>query len=337
MDKKVNSYAVIIIILLLVATVVVGAGLCYLSWTDEELSDSTHVTTETQIISTETQETSETEQIVDETLSSETEVSTEEATTETVTTETESSETETISTETESSEVQEEVSEQGVTMADVTINEQGKYEYQKGGTVLSKPGIDVSKYQGSIDWTKVAKQDVTYAMLRVGCRGYGKKGTLIKDDRFEQNAKGALAQGIQIGAYFFSQAITEKEALEEADFVINELKAYDVTYPVAINIEAVKGEVTRQDALSKAERTKLCIIFCEAIKEAGYTPMIYGDINSFENLLDIEQLADYDLWICETDDKKEFTHEFAIWQYSREGNVSGISGNANMSICVKEW
>lgn len=327
MDKKVNSYAVIIAILLLVVTVVVGAGLCYLSWTDEEMSDSTHVTTETQIISTETQETSETEQIVDETLASETEVSTEEATTET----------ETVSKETESSEVQEEVSEQGVTMTDITINEQGKYEYQKDGTVLSKQGIDVSKYQGSIDWSKVAKQDIAYAMLRVGCRGYGTNGTLIKDDRFEQNAKGALAQGIQIGAYFFSQAITEKEALEEADFVINELKAYDVTYPVAINIETVKGEVTRQDALSKEERTKLCIVFCEAIKEAGYTPMIYGDMNSFENLLELEQLADYDLWICETDDKKEFTHEFAIWQYSREGSVSGISGNANMSISVKEW
>ncbi len=333
MDKKVNSYAVIIAILLLVVTVVVGAGLCYLSWTDEEMSDSTHVTTETQIISTETQETtSETEQIADETLASETEVSVEE-----VTTETESSETETVATETESTEVQEEVSEQGVTIADITINEQGKYEYQKDGIVLSKQGIDVSKYQGNIDWTKVAKQDVTYAMLRVGCRGYGTNGTLIKDDRFEQNAKGALKQGIQIGAYFFSQAITEKEVLEEADFVINELKAYDITYPVAINIEAVKGEVTRQDVLSKEERTKLCIVFCEAIKEAGYTPMIYGDVNSFENLLDIEQLAEYDLWICETDDEKEFTHEFVIWQYSREGSVSGISGNANMSICVKEW
>lgn len=224
-----------------------------------------------------------------------------------------------------------------VTMADIQITADGEYQYMKDGAVASHKGIDVSKYQETIDWKKVAADGVEYAFIRVGCRGYGSSGSLIKDEKFHQNIKGALAQEIEVGAYFFSQALTVKEAEEEAEMVIKELEGYDITYPVAIDIERVDGQKARQDALTKEERTEICIAFCERIKEAGYTPMVYGDQETFSELLDAEQLAEYDFWICETDGDMTFPYEFAVWQYSHKGSVSGIKGEANISISLKEW
>lgn len=326
MDKKANSYVVMVIVLLLVACVITGAGLCYLSWTDEALTDTDHAVIETVVNEIESDEAEETTETWSESQIQETETVVE--TTETVSEES--------TEETVSEEGSEETSEYKITMDDITINEKGEYEYQKDG-VVSKKGIDVSKYQGKIDWKKTAQDGVTYAMLRVGCRGYGAKGTLLTDEMFAQNAKGALENGIEIGAYFFSQAITKEEALEEAELVIKQLEGYDVTYPVAMDIEVVKGEKARQDDLSIEQRTEICIAFCGAIKEAGYTPMIYGDLNTFEHLLDTEKLTDYDFWICETDGQMTFSYPFAIWQYSHEGSVAGITGETNLSISVKEW
>lgn len=326
MDKKANSYVVIVIVLLLVACVITGAGLCYLSWTDETLADADQTVIETIIDKIENNVSEETTETWLESQVQETET-----TTETAETGSEESVQETVS-----EEVPESSLEQIITMDDITINERGEYQYQKNG-IVSKKGIDVSKYQGTIDWKKTAEDGVSYAMLRVGCRGYGAKGTLLTDETFAQNAKGALDNGIEIGAYFFSQAITKEEALQEAELVIKQLEGYDITYPVAIDIEVVKGEQARQDVLTAEQRTEICIAFCEAIKEAGYTPMIYGDQHTFEQLLDTEQLLEYDFWICETDGQMTFPYRFAIWQYSHEGSVSGIKGETNLSISVKEW
>ena len=311
-----NNYLVILIVLLLVVAIITGAGLCYLSWSDDTLSSSTE-TQGTEVIA-------ESEGTTESILSTETTETTESTESVEVTTETTEAEREILSANT-------------VTMEQIEITEGGEYQYIKEGKVASKKGIDVSKYQGNVDWKKVAEDGVEYAFIRVGCRGYGSSGTLIKDEKFHRNVKGALEQGIKVGAYFFTQAITKEEALEEAELVVKELGDYKITYPVAIDVERIQGSKARQDKLTAKERTEICKVFCEKIKEAGFIPMVYGDSETFAELIIPEELAAYDFWICETDGSMKFPYEFAVWQYSHKGTVSGIKTETNISISLKEW
>ena len=378
MMKKANNYMVIIIVLLLVVAIITGAGLCYLSWSDEYKIAGDEGTTEA-VLSTEVpQQTADDTGVTGDDLANakeegrqevldsiredlEANVSAEDilngllngesngASTEGnagvsaegqagASTEASSEVSGESSTENAGANSEEEtLSANTISMADIQVTADGEYQYMQDGAVASHKGIDVSKYQENIDWKKVAADGVEYAFIRVGCRGYGSSGSLIKDEKFHTNVKGALAQEIQVGAYFFSQAITVEEALAEADLVIKELDGYNITYPVAIDVERVDGQKARQDALSKEERTEICIVFCERIKEAGYVPMVYGDLETFSELLNAEELAAYDFWICETDGDMTFPYEFAVWQYSHEGSVSGIKGDANISISLKEW
>ena len=331
MNKKSNNYLVIIIVLLLVVAIITGAGLCYLSWSDDYnpgpnggQTQSTEVKESTEHNMTESSETI----AKDEAESSEPIAPKEEAV--------ESSEATEATTEAPSVEG-ETLSDNMVTMEQISITAEGEYEYIKDGKVASHKGIDVSKYQGNVDWKKVAEDGVEYAFIRVGCRGYGSSGTLIKDEKFHQNVKGALEQGIKVGTYFFTQAITTEEALAEAELVLKELGDYEITYPVAIDVERIQNEKARQDALTVEERTEICKVFCEKIKEAGYIPMVYGDSETFEKLIIPQELAAYDFWICETEGTMTFPYEFAVWQYSHKGTVPGIKGDTNISISLKEW
>jgi len=329
MNSKANNYMVIIIVLLLVVAIITGAGLCYLSWSDEPGSSVSDT-----VLGTQSSESISQESVSHESMSSES-VSSESESQESVNQEPTETSSEAI--DPEETEGEAGLSANTVTMADIQIDTDGEYRYVKDGSVISRKGIDVSKYQKKIDWAKVKADDVEYAFIRVGCRGYGSKGTLIWDETFHQNVKGALAQGIQVGAYFFSQAITVEEALEEAELVIKELEDYNITYPVAMDIERVQNDKARQDTLSKEARTEICIAFCERIKEAGYIPMVYGDLETFDTLLDAEAISGYDFWVCETDGDMTFPYEFAIWQYAHTGKVDGISTDTNISIAIKEW
>ncbi|MCD8380166.1 MAG: glycoside hydrolase family 25 protein [Lachnospiraceae bacterium] len=216
------------------------------------------------------------------------------------------------------------------------VLDDGEFQYVVDGEVISRKGIDVSKYQQDIDWEQVAADGVEYAFIRVGIRGYG-SGALVEDDYFAENVEEALAQGISVGVYFYSQAITVEEAVEEADFVLAAIEGLDITYPVVIDIEKVGEEGARADSLTQEERTEVCIAFCERIEEAGYTPMIYGNTETFTLLLDLEQIAEYDRWIAYYDEALCFPYEFAIWQYTHYGTVAGIDGSADLNIAFKEW
>ena len=343
MEKRSNNYLIILIVLLLVITVIAGAGLCYLSWSDGYKPGGQEALDKVQ--SSEEAVPSE-QEVLESTVGSEAlEQAREEGRQEVLDSIKEEMDAnvsaeeilgELLKEESDTTEADEPVSEM-VTMDQIHISEEGEYAYIKDGNVLSHKGIDVSKYQKDIDWDKVAADGVEYAFIRVGSRGYGAKGTLLKDEYFHQNVKGALAAGVKAGAYFFSQALTVEEALAEAELVIGELAGYEITYPVAVDIERVEGQVARQDALTKAKRTAVCLAFCKKIAEAGYTPMIYGDAETFSELLDAEALAEYDFWICETEGDTSFPYEFAVWQYSHEGKVDGIGGDTSLSIALKEW
>lgn len=220
----------------------------------------------------------------------------------------------------------------------IVADEEGtEITYVEGEEVVSRKGIDVSKFQEKIDWSEVKESGVEFAFLRLGIRGYT-TGEIVLDETFEYNVEKALEQELDVGVYFFSQAVSQEEALEEADFVIKELEPYPIGYPVVIDIEDVESENARTKDLTAAERTKYVITFCERIKEAGYTPMIYGNLKTFMLMLEVEQLEDYEKWFAyySTDDFY-YPYEVSIWQYSDSGKVGGIGKKVDLNISFKEW
>ncbi len=216
------------------------------------------------------------------------------------------------------------------------MNEDEILEYWVDGNVVSKKGIDVSRYQGDINWKKVAADGIEYAFIRLGIRG-ASEGKLAMDAEYEDNIEGALKNDIEVGVYFFTQALTKEEAVEEAEFVLEHLEGYDVTYPVVLDVEEVTTKDPRTEDMTKQERTDVCIAFCERIKAAGYTPMIYGNLKTFLLMVDMEQLEEYEKWFAFYQTPLYFPYEFSIWQYTSTGSVDGIKGDVDMNVSMKDW
>lgn len=208
--------------------------------------------------------------------------------------------------------------------------------YYVNGESIAHKGIDVSKYQGKIDWEKVADDDVEYAFIRLGIRGYT-KGEIVEDEDFENNIKGARKNDIDVGVYFFTQATSVEEAEEEAQYVIDAIQPYKVEYPVVIDVEAVNNTNARTKDLTKEERTEYCVAFCEKIRNAGYQPMIYGNLKTFMLMLDLQQLEEYDKWFAHYDEQVYYPYEFKVWQYTDEGKVDGIDVNVDLNISFGDW
>ncbi len=207
--------------------------------------------------------------------------------------------------------------------------------YYENGNVISHKGIDVSRYQEKINWEKVADDEVEYAFIRLGIRGYS-TGEILEDSTFQANIKGALDNDIDVGVYFFTQAISEEEAREEAEFVLDTLEPYSINYPVVLDVEAVSSANARTAGLTKEERTQYCIAFCETIREAGYKPMIYGNLKTFMLMLDLEKLEEYDKWFAYYDEELYYPYDFKIWQYTDSGRIDGISGDVDINISFED-
>ena len=214
----------------------------------------------------------------------------------------------------------------------LNILESGEIQYVENGQVTSHKGIDVSKFQGEIDWEAVAADGVEFAFIRVGNRGYGSEGKLLEDDMFETNIEGALQAGIKVGVYFYTQAVNEEEVLEEAELVLQKIAPYKVECPVVYDIEKVSGANGRMNALSAKERTDLTLLFCERIAEAGYEPMIYYNMEMAGLMLELERLEEYEKWFAYYNQDLYFPYDYKIWQYSHTGRVNGIKGEVDMNI-----
>lgn len=212
----------------------------------------------------------------------------------------------------------------------------GELTYSENGTIISHKGIDVSKFQGTIDWTKVKNTGVEFAMIRSGYRSYG-KGVITDDGNFKQNVSGASNAGLDVGVYFFSQAITVTEAVEEADYVLSCINGYKVNYPVVVDIEEIANDTYRQENLTVKELTDICIAFCERIKAAGYTPMVYSNLKSYVANLDLTRLDAYEKWYAYYDTSLYFPYKISMWQYSDSGSVDGITGAVDLNISFKDW
>ncbi len=196
-------------------------------------------------------------------------------------------------------------------------------------------GIDVSKYQSDIDWEKVKADGIDFVFIRVGYRGYGVSGTLAADIRFEEHVTGALAAGLQVGLYYYTEAINTKEAIEEAQYCINQAKDYDITLPIVYDYETtvVNGVKTGRKynaKLSKSAATKNCQAFCDTVKEAGYTPMVYANKSDLSDLINGALLAQsYKIWLANYTSRTTYAGTYEYWQYSDSGKVDGISGKVD--------
>ena len=214
----------------------------------------------------------------------------------------------------------------------LNILENGEIQYVEEGQVTSHKGIDVSKFQGEIDWEAVAADGVEFAFIRVGNRGYGSEGKLLEDEMFEANIEGALQAGIKVGVYFYTQALNEEELLEEAELVLRKIAPYKVECPVVFDVELVSGANGRMNSLSAKERTDLTLLFCETIAEAGYKPMIYYNMEMAALKLELERLEGYEKWFAYYNQDLYFPYDYQIWQYSHTGRVNGIEGEVDMNI-----
>ncbi len=210
----------------------------------------------------------------------------------------------------------------------------GELQYTQDGQVVSHKGIDVSYHQGDIDWKQVAQDGVEFAFLRVGLRGYG-TGKVVIDEKFENNVKGALANGIKVGVYFYSQSVNQEEVLEEARVVLEQIAPYRVTGPVVYDAEKVDN--SRTSSLSAAERTDMAITFCEAVKEAGYRPMVYLNLDTAFTMVELERLEAYDKWFAHYGTDMYYPYDYKIWQYSESGTVAGINGDVDLNISFEAW
>ena len=206
-----------------------------------------------------------------------------------------------------------------------------KWNFASDGSLAmnSTLGIDVSKWNGSIDWNAVRNSGVTFVIIRCGYRG-SSTGALIKDQKFDSYIAGAEAAGLNIGLYVFSQAITEREAVEEASMAVSLASGHRISLPIFIDTE--KASNGRANGLSAGERTQIMKAFCETVKSSGYTPGIYASKSWFENQLNMGELNQYRIWLAQYASQATYGGKYDMWQYTSRGSVSGISGNVDMNI-----
>lgn len=208
-----------------------------------------------------------------------------------------------------------------------------KYNFAGDGSLITDSGtgslgIDVSRWNGKIDWNAVKNSGVSYVIIRCGYRG-SSEGKLIEDPNFNQNLQGAINAGLKVGVYFFTQAVDEIEAVEEASYVLEKIKGYNISYPVFLDVEPSGG---RGDKIDKASRTAVCKAFCETIQRSGYTAGIYANKTWLTEKMDSGSLGAYKIWLAQYSAAPSYTGRYDLWQYKATGRVSGISGDVDMNL-----
>jgi len=201
-------------------------------------------------------------------------------------------------------------------------------------------GIDVSKYNGDINWNAVKADGIDYAIVRIGYRGYD-GGLLVTDPYYYQNMQGAINAGIKVGAYFFTQAITVQEAIDEAKLCIARVKDYDIKMPIYFDVELTEGNGKNgrlnTSGLSIKQRTAIAEAFCQTIQDAGYEAGIYSSKSYFLDYLDPDYLSTkYKIWLANYTNQTSYKGDYQMWQYSSTGSVEGISGNVDMNVFYSE-
>lgn len=214
----------------------------------------------------------------------------------------------------------------------------GLKRYMENGRKTSYVGVDISKHTGKVSFDRVKAAGVDYVMIRLGSRGYS-TGQITLDENFKENMDGAIEAGLDVGVYFYSQAISQEEAVQEVNFVAQNLEPYRtrVKYPVAFNMGFVSNDKSRIEGLSREDKTTVTTSFMEGIRAAGYVPMIYGDKEWLIKEIDMTKLQDYDVWLSQEEEIPDYPYRYNMWQYNTDGVVNGIDGGADLNICFVNY
>lgn len=214
----------------------------------------------------------------------------------------------------------------------------GLKRYMENGRDTSYVGVDISKHTGKVNFTGIRAAGVDYVMIRLGSRGYS-TGQISLDENFKENIEGAIEAELDIGVYFYSQAISPEEAIQEANFVIQNLEPYraHVKYPIAFDMEFVSNDKSRIEGLSREDKTTVTATFAEGIKAAGYVPMIYGDKEWLIKEVDLTKLQNYDVWLSQEEDIPDYPYLYTMWQYDTNSVLNGIDGGADLNICFVNY
>ena len=197
--------------------------------------------------------------------------------------------------------------------------------------MTSSPGVDVSAFQGNINWSKVRASGIEFAIIRLGYRGYG-SGKLVEDEYAKQNLSGAKAAGLKIGAYFFSQALNTKEVDEEIRFMLKILGDKSLDMPIILDWEIPAEDARTAGKMDARSLTDIQLHFCQVMTEKGYKPMVYFNWHQSENLYYLSELEDYPFWLALYQDRMSYPWRVEMWQYSDKGTVPGISGPVDLNV-----
>lgn len=182
-------------------------------------------------------------------------------------------------------------------------------------------GVDISRHDGEVDWKKLKKDGIDFVILRCGYRGY-QSGKLKADENFQANIKGALEAGLDVGVYIFSQAASEKEALEEAALCLEQIRGHKITLPVFYDPEIIRDDPARSDNISGEQFTKNAVAFCEAIKKAGFIPGVYSNMLWEAYEFDMSIIKDYVIWYADYEPQPQTSYNYEFWQYAeKDGDI----------------
>lgn len=209
-------------------------------------------------------------------------------------------------------------------------------EYYTNGRKTSTVGVDISKDQGDIDWGKVKNAGVEFAMIRMGVRGYS-SGKVVVDENFKKNLEGAVSNGIKVGVYFYSQAVTKEEAVEEANYAVGAVSGYTLTYPIVFMTETIENDTARTDTLSKEALTECAQYFCQSVQNYGYKAMIAGNEKQLADKLDLSKLTTFDKWLLSPGEQSDYPYQYTMWQYKDNAVVDGIPGGAPLDISFVDY
>ena len=213
----------------------------------------------------------------------------------------------------------------------------GYYEYYENGKKISHLGVDLSEYQGEVDFEKVKASGVEFVMLRIGGRFYGTEGKLYEDGAFDTYYEQAKAAGLKVGAYYFSQAASVADAQEEAAQTIKKLNGRTLDYPVAFDWENIGDDEARTDGVTGAELTSIAEAFCDAINEAGYKSIVYANAGQMFVMYDFETMKNYDFWLADYREFPTMYYNYDMWQYATDGTVDGIEGEVDLNISFTDF
>ena len=208
-----------------------------------------------------------------------------------------------------------------------------KHNYLVLQNVESYPGVDVSAYQGDIDWQQVKKSGIDFAMIRLGYRGY-ESGKLVEDAYAKKNLDGAAAAGLKVGAYFFSQALNIKEVDEELEFMLEILGEQYLAMPLVLDweIPTANARTARMDGRTL---TDIQLHFCKKVSDMGYQPMVYFNWHQSENLYVLHELEEYPFWLALYQDRMTYPWKVEMWQYTSSGRVPGIPGDVDLNVYMQ--